>query len=427
MPIPSERLDFLLRQYAAGSCTRKELLELFETIRDAQQDAALNDSLQTLWQEIGANERLPMLDKEKIFQQIAGKTKIQPIPSGRIRTIPRQIPFRIGAAAAIFLAVLTGGIALWRGDHPRQTIVQRNISRVNDIAPGGDKAILTLADGSHIVLDSAGKGDLSRQGAMRVIKLDSARLVYREVEKTGAASASGSTATTYNIIQTPRGGQYQVVLADGTQVWLNAASSLKFPTRFDGKERMVELSGEAYFEVAHGTTAFKVHVLNATGDGGVVEVLGTHFNINAYTDEPMIKTTLLEGSVLVLKGQGKKLLKPGQQAQVFAGSAAGAGSAGSAGTADGGSSAIRLISDANTEEAVAWKNGYFQFEGADIQVVMRQLSRWYNMDVSYEGTIPERQFAGQMQRGLYLSEILRILEASNVHFRIEGKKVVVTP
>ena len=415
MPIPSERLDFLLRQYAAGDCTREELLELFETIRDGQQDAAVNESLQTLWQEIGAGKQLPMLDKEQIFQQIAGKTTIQTIPTGRLRTIHRQKSFRMAAAAAIILAILTGGIALWRGDHHRPAIAQKNIPLIHDIAPGGNKAILTLADGSHIVLDSASKGDLSRQGAMRVIKLDSARLVYREAEKTGDVSVAGLTDVGYNIIQTPRGGQYQVVLADGTQVWLNAASSLKFPTRFDRKERIVDLAGEAYFEVAHGTAPFKVHVQNASGDGGVVEVLGTHFNVNAYADEPAIKTTLLEGSVLVLKGGEKRLLKPGQQAQVVAG------------PAGSGSPAIRLVPDANTEEAVAWKNGYFQFEGADLETVMRQLSRWYNMDVSYEGAIPERQFAGQMQRGLYLSEILRILEASNVHFKIEGKKLVVTP
>ena len=418
MPIPPERLDHLLRQYAAGTCTRKELLELFETIRDAQQDTLLNDSLHMLWQEIGAGESLPILDKEKLFYQISGKTAKQPLPHpGRIRAIPRQKAFRIGVAAAVILAILTGGIALWHtGDHPRPTIVQRNTPSSHDIAPGGNKAVLTLADGSHIVLDSARKGDLSQQGVTRVIKLDSARLVYREAKKTNDGTATaGSTDIGYNTIQTPRGGQYQVVLADGTQVWLNAASSLKFPTRFDGKERVVDLAGEAYFEVAHGTAPFKVHILNATGDGGVVEVLGTHFNINAYADEPAIKTTLLEGSVLVLKGQEKKLLKPGQQAQVLPN------------TAGSGSSTIHLIPDADTEEAVAWKNGYFQFEGADLETVMRQLSRWYNMDVSYEGPMPEHQFAGQMQRGLYLSEVLRILEASNIHFRIEGKKVVVTP
>lgn len=418
MLIPPERLDYLLRQYAAGNCTRQELLELLETIRDAQQDTALNHSLQTLWQDIGAGDSLPLLDKDRIFHQISSKTTKQPRPlsAGSIRVIPRQKPFRLVAAAAIILVILTGGIVLWRtGGHPRETIVQRNIPPVNDIAPGSSKAILTLADGSHIVLDSARKGDLSRQGATRVIKLDSARLVYREASTAGERPAIQNAGIAYNTIQTPRGGQYQVVLADGTQVWLNAASSLKFPTRFSGGERVVELAGEAYFEVAHQTVPFKVHILNAAGDGGIVEVLGTHFNVNAYADEPLIKTTLLEGSVRVIKGHEEKLLKPGQQAQLFTGSPG------------SGSPAIRLLPDANTEEAVAWKNGYFQFEGADIQTVMRQMSRWYDMDVSYEGAIPERQFAGQMQRGLYLSEILHILEASNIHFRIEGKKLVVTP
>ena len=208
-------------------------------------------------------------------------------------------------------------------------------------------------------------------------------------------------------------------MEDGTKVWLDAASSLKFPTRFIGDERVVELSGQAYFEVAHQKIPFKVHILNAAGDGGEVEVLGTHFNVNAYADEAIMKTTLLEGSIRISKANEQKLLKPGQQAQIMNGNPSALHRA--AGPV------IRVVPDANTEEAVAWKNGYFQLEDAGIETVMHQLARWYDVEVSYEGPVTERQFGGQMPRGVNLSEILRILEESNVHFRIDGKKVIVTP
>jgi transmembrane sensor len=412
MSISHDRLQELLRRYAAGGCTRQEVLELFTAIGDAQHDEVLLASLQTLWQEIAPDDPMPVLDKEKIFRNVR-----------RVRSAPVRRFGRMRVAAAVLLVLVAGGVgfAVYRQvlDRSPRLAAVRDRGGMRDVAPGGNKAVLILADGSHVELDSARNGDIGQQGGARVIKQDSDRLVYKRGKGgDGNVGAPGVGATLYNTIQTPRGGQYQVVLADGTKVWLDAASSLRFPIKFSGNERLVELTGEAYFEVAHDKIPFKVHIRNNGVDGGEVQVLGTHFNVNAYDDEAAIRTTLLEGSVRYVRGGSKKVLKPGQQAVAGSGAAA---------SGKAGEDAIRVVSDADVEAAVAWKNGYFQFNGADTRTVMRQLSRWYDIDVSYEGTPPERQFGGGIARSKYLSVVLQVLEQSNIHFRLEGNKLVVTP
>ena len=416
MPTAPDRLHYLLSQYAAGNCTRQELLELFQAISAAPHDEILHNSLQSIWQEISDTDVLPVLDKEKIFSHIIGAASDHRLPDASVHRLPRAKHTWWRVAAAIII-LLSGGIAwLYSAKTPPQKTaeIHRN-SIMNDRAPGGNRAMLTLADGSSIVLDSAHNGALTQQGNTKVTKLNSGQLAYQS----GTGQPQGA-AVQYNTIATPRGGQYQVVLPDGTKVWLNAASSLKFPTTFTGNERSVELAGEAYFEVAKNAgSPFKVHIITpqtaepgeSRGDnpGGEVEVLGTSFNVNAYDDETTIKTTLLEGSVKVSNGNEHSLLRPGQQAQLDR------------------KGDLHLVPDANTEAAVAWKNGYFQFDETDIRTVMRQLARWYDVDVNYEGPVTERQFGGQMPRGVNLSEVLRILEESNIHFRIDGKKVIVTP
>jgi len=408
MSISHDSLQELLRRYAAGSCTRQEVLELFTAIGDAQHDEVLSASLQTLWQEIAPDDPLPVLDKEKIFRNVRS-----------VRAAPVRRFGRMRAAAAVLLVLMAGGVgfAVYRQalDHSPRLVAGRDRGGIRDVAPGGNKAVLILADGSHVELDSARNGDIGQQGGARVIKQDSDRLIYK---RGGGGAAAGLAGTLYNTIQTPRGGQYQVVLADGTKVWLDAASSLKFPIKFSGDERLVELTGEAYFEVAHDKIPFKVHIRNNGVDGGEVQVLGTHFNVNAYNDEAAIRATLLEGSVRFVRGGSAKVLKPGQQAVVGSGSTA---------SGKAGGDAIQVVSDADVEAAVAWKNGYFQFNGADTRTVMRQLSRWYDIEVSYEGTPPERQFGGEIARSKYLSVVLQVLEQSNIHFRMEGNKLVVTP
>lgn len=309
-------------------------------------------------------------------------------------------------AAAALLAVIVGGAAVFVLTHRKTNIADLPVTRRfrNDVAPGGRRAMLELADGSRIVLDSAANGEVVHQGSIRVLKLDDGQLAYRVADNRGEA-ATGQVG--FNTISTPRGGQYQVVLPDGSKVWLNAASSLRFPTQFTGRERTVELTGEAYFEVAHqASMPFKVQVAPLQ-----VEVIGTHFDIEAYPDEPERKVTLLQGAVKATAGNEQALLQPGQQARL-----------------DGnGPGALRVVAPVYTEDVMAWKNGLFRFRESSIQSVMRQIARWYDVEVAYEGKV-DFQFFGKVPQGVPLSTLLKILESTGgVHFMIEGKKITVAP
>jgi len=282
----------------------------------------------------------------------------------------------------------------------QNTIAQKTTAK-NDIAPGGNHALLTLSNGTTIVLDDAKNGKLVDQGNMKVVKLDSGMLAYYNNNK-------NDQTTVYNTISTPRGGQYQVKLPDGTLVWLNSASSLKFPTTFAGAKREVELSGEAYFEVVKNKAMpFKVAIVTPSGDGGEVTVLGTHFNINAYNDETSINTTLLEGSVKFTAGFVEKLLHPGQQS-VF-----------------NTSSQTVKVQSVDVHQVIAWKDGFFEFDNTDLATIMRQLSRWYDVDISYQTINNKGLFGGGISRKLNLSEVLHLLETNGVQFKIEDRKVIV--
>ncbi len=270
----------------------------------------------------------------------------------------------------------------------------------SDVLPGGDKAVLTLADGSTIVLSEAQNGTLAQQGHSKLIKLNNGRLAY----STGT-SGTNEKKILYNTISTPRGGQYQVELPDGSQVWLNAASSIRFPAEFSGMERRVEITGEAYFEVMKSSSKPFVVKVNESE----VQVMGTHFNIMAYPDEASVETTLLEGSVKFVKEKVVNVLKPGQQSQL---------------SKDG---RLRILDVVNTEDVMAWKNGLFNFKGEDIGLILRQLSRWYDVEIVYEKVINDHFYA-EIPRNTKLSDILRALELTGkVHFRIDGKKIIVLP
>jgi len=302
------------------------------------------------------------------------------------------------AAAAI---LIIGGTSLFfyhKHTFQQIAVIKSNHTVKHDIAPGTQKAILTFANGSTIVLDNAKNGLLSKQGNEHVIK-SNGQLIYTK------SAATANNEVLYNTITTPRGGEYKLTLSDGTQVWLNSASSLTYPTGFTGKERLVKLTGEAYFEVAkNAKMPFKVNV-NGQEE---VQVVGTHFNIMAYTDETAIKTTLLEGSVKIAKDKVIGILKPGQQAQLTSGGK------------------LAIVDNADLDETVAWKNGQTLFVHEDIKAIMRQVSRWYDVDVEYRGNIPARSFTGGISREANLSALLKILELSDIHFTIEGKKITVT-
>lgn len=271
----------------------------------------------------------------------------------------------------------------------------------NDVSPGGNEAILVLADGSEIILNDTDQGKITEQSGVSISKTKDGQLIYRISGSVQAKTQGNKAEITYNTISTPRGGQYQVLLSDGTRVWLNASSSLKFPTSFAGTQRNVELIGQAYFEVAKNKA--KPFVVQA--DEMKVEVLGTHFDVMAYPDEKAKYTTLIEGAVNVLNDKEAKVLIPGQQAIVDQG--------------------IRVKKAG--DEMVAWKNGLTSFKDADIRTIMRQVARWYDIEVNYEGEIPTRLFTGEISRKANLSEFIKVIELSNIKLKLEGKVITVMP
>ncbi|UYQ92636.1 FecR domain-containing protein [Chitinophaga horti] len=298
-------------------------------------------------------------------------------------------------AAAVAVVVAGTGSYLLTRTPATTEITTRTVDKPADIAPGGNKATLVLGDGSTISLDSATTGSLAQQGHVRVVKRTNGQLAY----ETAGAHPSGEIL--YNTIYTPRGGQYQVTLPDGSKVWLNAASSLRYPTTFTGK-RIVELSGEAYFEIAaNARQPFMVKQGSNT-----IEVLGTAFNVMAYADEQAVNTTLLSGAVKV---NGRKI-NPGQCASI-----------------SHSSGKLDILDHVNTEAAVAWKNGYIQFEGHDIRSAMRLISRWYDVSVDYRGQVPAH-FRGTISSSVPVSEVLKMMAMTGeVNFEISGRTIIVTP
>lgn len=316
---------------------------------------------------------------------------------------------KIAAAAAILVIIISGMYLLTgKKDSPQPVSIAKDLPEKDIAAPNSSTAVITLGNGQQIILDSAGKGTLATQGNVNVSKTADGQIVY-----TGT-----SDEILFNTLTNPRGSKpVTLTLSDGTKVWLNSESSLRYPAAFSGSSRPVEITGEAYFEVAKNPAQpFKVTVAGK----GIVEVLGTHFNINSYADEQDTKVTLLEGSVKVAVLQSLQqpvtnatIIKPGQQAFYN--------------TAKAATENIKIKNEVNIAAVMAWKNGYFNFENADLQTVMRQLSRWYNVQVIFQGNIPKRNFGGEMQRDLNLSEVLKLLEKNNVHFKIDGNKLNVMP
>ena len=321
----------------------------------------------------------------------------------RKRSIPLWQYYSASAAILIFLVagwLVTGH----RHKIPETPVVP--IARAVDIKPGGNRAILTLSDGSSVVLDSARNGVLAQQGNSQVVKLANGQLAYRpETKSSSSNNSAAANAVGFNTISTPAGGTYQVNLPDGSKVWLNAASSIHFPTAFTGAQRDVEIAGEAYLEVVKNPgKPFRVRVRDQE-----VRVLGTSFNITAYSDESSIRTTLIEGAVQVARGARTVRLKPGQQA------------VGSTGT-------DRLeVNQANINNVIAWKKGFFSLDNADAETVLRQLSRWYSVEVVREGELPSVHLDGMISRDLNLSEAMGVLETHHIHCRIEAHKLIVSP
>lgn len=297
-------------------------------------------------------------------------------------------------AAMLFIAV-----SLYFYTKPQHQPGKINTLVKNDLPPGSNKAVLTLSNGSKINLNTAGNGVLAKQGNTSVEKSDKGKVTYT------ANNNNTIVKPVFNTITTPKGGQYQVILPDGTKAWLNAASYITFPTVFDATKRDVEIGGEVYFEVAKN----KKKPFSVTCAGQKLTVLGTHFNINAYAEEAVIKTTLLEGSVKISNGSDNVVLKPGQQSLITPNN----------------ESKIQVSSAIDLDEIIAWKNGFFQFNKADIRTIMNQIARWYNVDIEFSGKLPDAHYRGHISRNVNLSKVLKVMELSGIHFTIEGRKIIV--
>jgi ferric-dicitrate binding protein FerR (iron transport regulator) len=375
----------LYEKYLAGKCSKEEQAEL-----ENYQDSFELKEQQWNVRSMGNSEEIKQSIQEDLNYSIQEHSKY------------RIFRFRAwqSAAAAAILILLTAGIYYYQNS-PEPVLVKTETPRFrNDVAPGNNKAILTLDDGSKIDLDDAKTGILANESNIDIKKTGDGQLEY-------TAGAQNVKTVKYNILSTPMGGEYQLVLPDGSKVWLNSGSTLRFPTAFIGSERIVELKGEAYFDIAKNP---KMPFLVRTNNAMDIKVLGTQFNIMAYDDEKNINTTLIEGSVEVLKGSGKTMLKPGQEAIL-----------------NRGSGNIKVAS-ADLEQAIAWKNGYFIFYNENIESIMRKVSRWYNVDVVYQGNLSNKDFVGTISRNKNISELLKMLELTGaVHFSIDGRRITVMP
>ena len=335
--------------------------------------------------------------KQQIFEHVSVV-----IDQNKVKQQPKKlkISYSLFFKAAVFLMVLLAGVYVYlKQTAPAPVMAQRKAIQTK-IIPGGNNAVLVLANGSKIILNQTADGQIADQPGVKVIKTKSGELLYRFVGNTN------NKATAINTISTPRGGQYHLILVDGTEVWLNASSSVKFPATFAGNERKVEVTGEVYFEVAKNKAKpFIVHTNQSD-----IKVLGTHFNINTYDDEAYQRTTLLEGSIEIKRGNQKALLIPGQQANIN-------------GSTDG----IKIKEIEDLDAVIAWKNGYFQFEKADLQSVMRQVSRWYDTEVSYNGPIPTKQYTGKIPRSVNVAKLIEMLAYNGIHCNVTHDKITVNP
>ena len=391
--MPELSIAALIERLLDGSITPAEKQQLAQWLLDDSNEKQLHSIMERAWSDFQPGQTLPAGKADQILESI-----LQPsIP----RIEPRKkslIGYRLAAAAVLIFAILTGaGIYLVHKQSAPSPIA---VTTGKDVAPpSATKAVLTLSDGSRIDLDSAGKGNIATQYTTSVIKQDDGAITYNPGDQT-------TSETVYNTLTVPRGSRIaQLTLSDGTKVWLNAGSSLRYPVAFTGPDRKVEITGETYFEVAQD----KLHPFVVTKGDNEIRVLGTHFNVNAYDEEGPMKVTLLEGSVRLTSASGNSLLRPGEMAVMDQGKN------------------IDILNNADLDRIMAWKNGYFNFSNADIRTVMRELSRWYGLELVFNNVTNER-FHIEINRDIPLSKVLRILEMTDkIHFTISGNKVTVLP
>jgi transmembrane sensor len=394
----TSRFSYLYEQYLNKKLTGDEPQQW----KDALSNPDFQHELEVLTQQLWERTDLPVPEYDQnsalaIYNQVIGATGDQvlsgqqPLVAGKQRLL--RLWSRTAVAAAVAIVVFGAGLIYYGQQH--RSLQTDTIA--NDIAPGSNKAFLTLANGQRISLTDAANGAIATQSGVKIVKSADGSIDY-QIQDQGELSGG------FNTTETPKGGQYLVNLADGSKVWLNAASSLKYPASFTNqKTRTVELTGEGYFEIAKD----KVHPFIVKTAAQQVEVLGTHFNINAYNDEPFTKTTLLEGRVHVeslAQTKETEILNPGEQAVLV--------------------NDHLSVSDANVEEAVAWKDGYFRFNEESMSSIAKKLERWYNVEIELSDKLASKEFTGKIARSRNISRVLSMMEETNrVHFKIEGRRI----
>ena len=412
-----------LRLFRAAAMQKENRAELDRLLaawidREFPQVSGEDVDIEMIYRELTARHAIPVgEEREAGAVAVAGSSAVASVVSVVSVAEPRRgrrIFLFMATAAAVCLLVIAGFFLFRSSSSPAPAVTKTPAARPV-IIPAANKAILTLADGSHIVLDSAADGQLASQGGMRVIKLAGGQLAYKagaSADGSGASTASGGAVATaagedhplYNEIATPRGGFYELLLPDGSKVWLDAASSLRYPTAFTGVNRSVELTGEGYFEIApHPQQPFLI-----TTQGVTVQVLGTELNLMAYADEDAIRTTLVSGAVRVVRGAVGQQIRPGQQA---------------AWVRDG---QRWQLSTPDMQQVLAWKRMEFRFEGLSMDAIMRQIGRWYDVDIEFRGPQPVGEFNGIISRKRSVADLLAVLEQTDiVHFTLEGRKIIV--
>ena len=409
----NQRLDDLFFRYCEKNMTAAEHEELMALLLLDENRGQINSLIDQLIREDNTEDQMLAETADDILSSIFSATSSQPIGATEIKpdeflepkALVRSLWLTRLAAASVTLLLIYGGYRWYQKAEPqeRQVSVMQSVYG-EDVAAGGNKAKLTLANGKTIDLATITNAGLEGEEGI-VINRSIGEISYNQ-------SSGKRTEVAYNTLKTPLGGQYKVVLPDGSRAWLNAGSMLKYPVAFIGNERNVEMSGEVYFEVEpNKKMPFRVTVTDRRKGqkDAEITVLGTHFNVSSYGDEPVMQTTLLEGSVQVKKGNAAKILKPGQQAMVPA-------------CAEGCNIPVKMV---DTESVVAWKEGRFEFNGS-IMEIMRQISRWYDIDVTYEGNVEKKSFVGTISRKNNVSEVLKMLEMTGgIQFRINERKITV--
>lgn len=356
--------------------------------------------------ELLAIEQFDVEEASKRFFSETGLVYRKSNENNKVVSLFRSNFFRWSAAATIIILLSAGWYFLnIKKDINADLLKENKKSSFNIVKPGSNKAILTLSDGAQVVLDSIGNGIIDTEGNVKIVKLEDGRLSYSVTEH------KQTLKTEYNTITTPRGGQYQITLPDGTGVWLNSASSITFPTSFNGNERLVKISGEAYFEVTHQHSKESTELMPFVVEVATsrITVLGTRFNVNAYADEEALRTTLVEGSVKISNGKNTTLIIPGEQASLKLGEA------------------NYKIVHPDIEEVLAWKNGKFLFRNANAQSIMRQLSRWYDIDIRSTEDLSGISFSGGISRKDRIEKLLELLELDGrLKFTMNGNVLTVT-